>query len=586
MKDNELVATTESKGAMQTYFRLLKYLRPLAVPFAISIVGFIMYAASQAMMAKVMEMIIEALNSKNTDARLYLPAIAVGVFVLRGLGVFIGTYYNEYVGTKIVHSLREDIFARLLVLPAEYYDRTSQGQILHRVSSGVGQVKSAVTNALKKLIQEGLTIIVLLGYAFYLNWQLSLVFLVAAPVLGLLVSYAGKLFRKYARKNETALSQGLQILKETLSSFMVVRTFGAEAYESKRYNKALADAFKTQMKIRLVQACYSPISQTIIAIAVAAVITLLLDPAILSKYSTSELVGYLTAIALIPKPMRQLSGVGVIIQRGIIGAELVFEVLDADKERDEGRHESKKVKGDIEVRNLTFSYHSQDQAVLNGISLKVKAGEMVALVGRSGSGKSTLAGLLYRHYEVQPGAIFIDGVDIDDYRLANLRQQFSVVGQNVTLFDDTVFNNISYGGAQYTEDQVREALARAEALEFVEQLPKGIHSRVGDNGTKLSGGQRQRLAIARAFLKDAPILILDEATSALDNESEAKITAAIEELAKSRTTIVIAHRLSTIQRANRLIVMEDGEVKEEGSHQELLENGTFYKRLYSAEFLE
>ncbi|MYM63390.1 lipid A export permease/ATP-binding protein MsbA [Pseudomaricurvus sp. HS19] len=577
---------TESGNAFRTYLRLLKYLRPLIIPFVVSIVGFTMFASSQAMMAKMMELIIEALNQKNSDARLYLPAAAVGIFMVRGLGTFLGTYYNEYVGAKIIHSLREDIFAKLLVLPAEYYDRTSHGQIMHRVSSGVGQVKAAVTNALKKLIQEGLSVIVLLGYAFYLNWELSLVFLVAAPILGLLVSRTGKYFRKYARRNEAALSQGLQILKETLSNFMVVRTFGAEGYESKRYNKALSAAFKTQMKIRLVQACYSPISQTIIAMAVAAIVALLLDPAILEKYTTGELVGYLTAIALIPKPMRQLSGVGVIIQRGIIGAELVFEVLDADKERDTGTHESERVKGEIEIRNLTFSYPSLDKPVLNSISLNVKAGEMVALVGRSGSGKTTLASLLYRHYQVQSGAIFVDGVDVNDYRLGNLRQQFSVVGQGVTLFDDTVFNNIGYGMAQYGEEEIRQALARAEALDFVEQLPDGIHSVVGENGSKLSGGQRQRLAIARAFLKDAPILILDEATSALDNESEAKITAAIEELAKSRTTIVIAHRLSTIQRADRLIVMEDGVVKEEGSHQQLLQNGEYYKRLYSAEYLQ
>ena len=573
-------------SSIATYFRLLRYMRKLVWPFVMSIVGFLLFAASQPMLAKVMELIISAIESKSSDARIMLPAAAVGVFLIRGVGIFLGTFYNDYVGARLVQNIRLEIFDQLLLLPAEYYDRSSQGQVLHRISSGVNQVTAAVTNALKTLIREGLTIVALLVYVFYLNWKLSLIFLTAAPILAFLVTYTGRKFRKIARKNESAMGKALQVSKEMIGNYSIVRAFGAEDYERARYGEALDRAFKAQMQIRRIQATFSPISQLVISIAVAAIVSLLLDPAILTQYTTGELVGYLTAVALIPKPLRQLSGVGVIIQRGIVGAELVFQILDELPERDEGTYTIDRVKGDIRVTNLSFTYPASTEPVLNGINIHAKPGEMIALVGRSGSGKSTIARLLYRTYEVDDNHVFIDGVDVNRYRLDSLRQQFSVVSQHVALFDDTIRNNIGYGEKNYSDDEILEAVKKAHAMEFIQTLPNGLDTRIGENGFKLSGGQRQRLAIARAFLKNAPILILDEATSALDNESEAIITAGIEDLARSRTTIVIAHRLSTILKADRLIVMNEGKILEEGTHTELINRDGFYRKLYAAEYQE
>lgn len=559
-------------------------MRQLIWPFMLSILGFMLFAASQPMLAKIMELIVGAIEHKDSGARLILPAAAVGVFLVRGIGIFLGTYYNDYVGARMVQTLRLEIFDHLLLLPAEFYDRTSQGQVLHRSSSGVNQVKAAVTNALKTLIREGLTIAALLVYVFYLNWKLSLIFLIAAPVLAYLVTYTGKKFRKIARKNEGAMGAALQVSKETIGNYSIVRAFGASDYERSRYERALVKSFNAQMQIRRIQAVFSPVSQLVISIAVAGIIALLLDPSILANSTTGELVGYLTAVALIPKPLRQLSGVGVTIQQGIVGAELVFKLMDEKPERDEGKHSVDRVAGDINVRKLSFRYPTSDADVLDNVSLHARPGEMIALVGKSGSGKSTLASLLYRLYEVDSDHIFIDGVDVNEFSLLSLRQQFSVVSQNVALFDDTIRNNIGYGQQTYTDEEIISALEKAHAMEFITSLPKGLDTRIGENGFKLSGGQRQRLAIARAFLKNAPILILDEATSALDNESEAIITAGIEDLARSRTTIVIAHRLSTILKANRLIVMSAGRVVEQGTHAELIGKDSFYRRLYSAEY--
>ncbi|MEN8667922.1 MAG: lipid A export permease/ATP-binding protein MsbA, partial [Ketobacter sp.] len=569
---------------LKTYLRMLRYLKGLIGAFSLSIIGFLVFAASQPMLAKTMELIIEAIEAKNDQARWTLPAFAVGVFLLRGIGMFMGTYFNDYVGATVIKKVRLEIFDKLMVLPASYYDGITQGQLLHRLSGGVSSIRGAITNALKTIVREGFTIVALLGYVFYLNWQLSLVFLGVAPILAYMVSYTSKTFRKIARKDEGAMGKAMQVSKETIGNYGVVRGFGAEVYEKRRYEGAINQAFKAQMKIRRIQAVFSPLSQVVISIAVSVIIFLLLDPTILAANTTGELVGYLTAVALIPKPLRQLSGVSVTIQRGIVGAELVFGVLDEAEETDQGTYVTEGVEGGIRVENLSFKYPSTEHNVLSNIGFHVEPGEMVAFVGKSGSGKSTLMSLLYRTYDVEAGKIFLDDVDVNDYRLSNLRQHIATVNQNIALFDDTIRNNVAYGDSEYSDEQVVAALKSAHAWEFVEGLPDGLDTIIGENGLKLSGGQRQRLSIARAFLKDAPILILDEATSSLDNESEAKITQAIEALAKTRTTLVIAHRLSTIMRADRLVVLNQGSIVEQGVHSDLIEKGGVYADLFHAEF--
>ena len=567
-------------SAWQTYKRLLGYLRGLKFWFGLSIVGFALFGASQPMLAKLMELVIEALNAKNSDARWTLPLLAVGIFIFRGFGFFLGNYYNEYVGAKCISRIKYDVFQKLTLLPSEYYDSVSQGQLLHRLNAGINQLQSTVTNSLKTLIRESITLTFLLIWVFYLNWKLSLIFLIFAPVLAYLVSVSTRKMRKVAKKNEQAAGDMLQVSKELVSNYNIVRGFGAEAYELRRYEVALNRMVKSQLKIRKSNSIFTPLSQLLVAMAVAAIIFMLLDPSILKGYSTGELIGYLTAVSLMPKSMQQLSGINVAIQRGVVGAQLVFEILDQEEERDDGDYQVERVQGRLSISDLSFSYPNAGSSVLAGITFDVAPGEMVALVGKSGSGKSTLANLLSRNYRVNDNCIFLDDVDINTYSLVNLRTHISTVSQNVSLFDDTLRNNIVYGDGSYSDQQIEQALVAAHAKEFIDALPDGLDTIIGENGLKLSGGQRQRVSLARAFLKDSPILILDEATSALDNESERLITKAIESLASTRTTIVIAHRLSTIIKADRLLVLKDGVIVESGTHEELLSKEGFYSDLY------
>lgn len=571
-------------ASLQTYSRLLGYLKGVYGSFLLSILGYLIFAASQPLLAKLMEQIIDAIEKKDSEARWVLPFVAVLIFFIRGIGSFLGVYFNEYVGASVIRKVKVDVFRHLLVLPTSFYNDVSQGQILHRLNNGVNQIQAAVTTALKVLIREGLTVMFLLAYIFYLNWKLSLIFLLISPILAVLVVTTTRRLRSITKKNEWIAGKLLQVSKELISNYGVVRGFGAEEYESKRYADGLNRSFKAQMKARRISAIFGPFSQLIVAAAVAVIIFLLLNPMFLDTSTTGELVGYLTAVALLPKSLQQLSGLNIVIQRGLIGAELVFELLDTPAEKDEGTYDPATVNGELKVTNLDFRYPGSEHDVLRDINFNIQPGEMVALVGRSGSGKSTLASLICRSYAVDDNKIFLGGVDINQYKLASLRKQISVVSQNISLFEDTVRNNIAYGETQYTEEQIRMALQQAHALDFVEALPQGLETMIGENGMKLSGGQRQRLSLARAFLKNAPFLVLDEATSALDNESEAYVTKALEALASTRTSIVIAHRLSTILKADRLLVMDEGKIVEEGTHSELIAKGGYYASLYHAEF--
>ena len=559
-------------------------MKQVRLPFILSVFGYIVFAATQPMLAKLMELIVESIENNDSEARWFLPLLAVGIFALRGLGSFFGDYFNEFVGAKVIMNLKTQVFNHLITLPAAFYDKTTHGQLLHQLNNGVERVHAVLTTAIKTQIREGLTVFALLGYVFYLNWKLSLIFLFLGPLLALLVSKTGKKFRQISRRSEGAAGKALQVSKELMSNYSVVRGFGAQDYELARYQKAVDRAYKMQLKIQRIAGVFTPLSQLIVASALAFIIFLVLTPEILSGNTAGELVGYLTAAGLVPKPLRQLSRMSVVVQRGLIGAEMVFGLLDKRPEGDHGAYHCDRVSGRIEIKNLRFSYPQTQNTVLDGISFQINPGEMVALVGRSGSGKSTIASLLYRLYEVPGDSVFLDGTDINDYQLSNLRSHISVVNQNIALFDDTIKNNIAYGDQNYSDEDIIQAAKQAQAYDFIIKLPQGFNTLVGEDGILLSGGQRQRVSIARAFLKPAPILILDEATSSLDNESEALITKAIESLASSRTTLVIAHRLTTILKADRLIVLENGKIAEQGNHHELLQKKGAYYNLYMSEF--
>ncbi len=573
-------------ATLHTYLRLLKYLKPLAVPFVTSIVGLALFAATAPMLAKLMEMVIQAINTKDADARWLLPAGAIGIFIIRGVGSFLGNYYNAFVAARLVTNIRCEMFDHLTLMPEAYFQDRSAGQILQQLVGSVGMIATAITDGLKVIVREGMTISFLLVYIFYVNWQISLVFLLIAPLLLVIVQYTTSKFRDITRKTQVASGGFMQVINELIAGHQVMRIFGGTAYERNRHAMASEDVFRMMMKLRKVSSISTPVIQLLVALAIAGIIFILLMPATLAGHSAGELIGYLTAVGLLPKSMKQMGGLNIIIQQGIVGAEMAFGLLDAKTEENNGTYDPGVVRGDIAIQHVEFRYKPQQQLVLKDVSLNIPAGQMVALVGKSGSGKSTIATLLQRVYKVASGSITIDGININEYTLESLRRQMALVSQNLVLFNDTVANNIAYGSMRGASiDAIREAARKAEALEFIDKLPQGFNTKIGDNGLKLSGGQRQRIAIARAFLKDAPILILDEATSALDNESEQKIQKALDGIMQNRTTIVIAHRLSTVERADNIFVMSQGKIVESGTHSELLASGGAYKDLYTTKEL-
>lgn len=551
--------------------------------FALSICGYVLYALTQTGFAVLMERIISQMDNPSERAYIYLPLAIMGITFARGLGGFVGTYCLDRVAFSVVFELRKQIFAAIMSLPRLEYLKQDSGQYLAVLIYNVEQVTSACTSVVRTLVREGATVIGLIGYLIYLNWQLSLLFFAASPFIALVISIASKRFRKLAKNMQSSIADITHAATESLQGNEVVKTFGGYQSEVERFNRA-SDEFRRQsLKMTVTAALNSPVVQMLVSIAMALLIFVAMYPNLMARMPGSEFVAFLVTAGLIAKPLRALTEVNGPLQRGIAAAKSLFDIIDTIPETDNGNHTVKRAAGELTFDEVSFSY--TDEPLLKQLSFSVKSGETIALVGRSGSGKTTLVNLIPRFFNATQGSIKLDGVQIEDYQLASLREQIAIVNQQVFLFSGTVKSNVAYGSlADKSDAQVEQALAIANATEFVEKLPQGVDTELGEKGLSLSGGQRQRLAIARAVLKDAPILILDEATSALDNHSERYIQQALERVMQDRTTLVIAHRLSTIQNADTILVMDKGEIVERGNHHQLLAQNGLYAELHQQGF--
>ena len=569
--------------SVEIYKRLLVYVKPHRNLFFISIIGFLLYSSTQPLFASLIQQIIDTLQSSSREKMMYLPLFFSGLVVVRGVGNYLGNYFLAKVSLNVIHTLRCQIFDKYTQLPTEHFDANNSGHMISRITHNVNQVAQATTNAVRKVVQEGLTALGLLVYLFYTNWLLSLVFLVVAPIIALLVNYVSKRLRTLSKRIQESIGDMTHITSELVNGHRIVRSYGGEAYERQRFLESSLDNRRQSLKSTTTEAIHNQGMQLIIAVALAFLMYMALF--FMEQSSVGTFVGYLTAAFLLPRPIRQLSDANSDIQKGIVAAESLFLVLDEASEPDAGQYETQHCQGALVIQNLSFHYASSADMTLKNISINAEPGQIIALVGASGGGKSTLVNLVSRFYPCATGHIFLDGVDINAYKLSNLRRQIALVNQHVTLFNDTIANNIAYGAlASASRAEITAAATDAYAMEFINQLPNGLDTEIGENGVKLSGGQRQRLALARALLKNAPVLILDEATSALDTESERYIQAALQKVMRNRTTLVIAHRLSTIENADVILVMEQGQIIERGSHQHLLAQHGAYARLHALQF--
>jgi len=562
--------------------RLLGYTFRYKWSFFISVIGFISFAFADIAAVEWIRRIIGFINSEEENFNSLLALSLIFIALGRGIGFFIGNYFMSRVGFGIVHDLRAELFQKLHDLPKSYFDANQSGQLINRITFTTTQVSAAASNAVKTLIREGFLLIGLFIYLLLLNTKLTLLLIGTAPLIAMIVYFAGKRLKKLAKKIQTAMGDVTHIASEAVDGHVEIKSFNAQEYENTRFLKANTSNKNQNLKLEATGNMATPIIQVLVSISLSIVAYFALGSSLGISLDAETFVAFFTAAGLMAKPIRQLSNINMIVQKGLAAATEIFDQLDQDIEQDKGLQDDQ-IEGNIEFKDINFSYDTGNQ-ILSNINFTINKNETVAIVGKSGSGKSTIANLIPRFYNHTSGEILIDGRPVSEFSLNHLRSCISIVNQSPSLFNDTIAKNIAYGDDSINVDKLKESARLSGCSEFIEDLPEGYESEIGDDGVLLSGGQRQRLAIARAFYKDSPIIILDEATSALDTESELIVQEALEKLITDRTTIVIAHRLSTIENANKIIVLDKGEIVETGTHDILIENKAIYHSLYKNKF--
>ena len=581
MKNGEVINT-----GYKTYLRLLKYATPYWFTFILGALAMLVYALTDTGFAYLIKTLTDNFAGITSGAyigewKLNLPIVVIVIFIIRGISGFFSVYNIGWIGRQVIKALRGEIFAKFLYLPTSFLDHKSNAELLSKVTFNIEQVAESTSNTITILIRDTLTILALTAYMVYLSPRLAGVIFLVAPIIALIVRFLGKLFRRYSERIQDSMGNVTQLIKETLQNHRIIKIFNGQDYESEKFERVNEGNRKHNMKLFLTKAIGDAVTIFVASLGVAGVVYV----ATLGEVKDMEIgnfTGFITAMVLLMTPLKRLTNVNAMIQRGIAASASIFLLIDEENEIDDGEIKREDLAGKIEFKNVSFSYDKGLINALTDINLTIQPGENIAIVGKSGSGKTTLVNLLPRFYDITEGKLFIDGIAVNDYTLNSLRNNISLVTQEVILFNDTILNNVAYGS--FTEEETLEAISAANMDEFVDKLAEGLQTKVGDEGILLSGGQRQRIAIARALLKDAPILILDEATSALDTESERYIQNALEKLMQDRTTLVIAHRLSTVEKADRIIVLADGEIIESGSHKELITQEGEYALLHRLQF--
>ncbi|EIU7612546.1 lipid A ABC transporter ATP-binding protein/permease MsbA [Vibrio vulnificus] len=576
------------ESTWRTFKRLWTFIRLYKSGLAVAVVALIINAVSDTYMVSLLKPLLdEGFGSAESDFLRTLPLLVFGLMFIRGISSFVSTYCLSWVSGNVVMQVRRMVFNHYMQMPVSYFDKEKSGSLLSRITYDSEQVSSATSQALVSIVREGTSIIGLLVLMFYNSWQLSLVLILVAPVVAWAIGFVSKRFRKISKNMQTTMGIVTSSAEQMLKGHKVVLSYGGQEVEKSRFDVVSNQMRQQSMKLITAQAAANPIIQMIASIAIVVVLYLASVDTIKDQLTPGTFTVVFSAMFGLMRPLKALTNVTSQFQRGMAAAQTLFALVDLEPEKNTGTHSVERAKGEVNVKDISFTYEGAEKPALSHVSFDIPRGKTVALVGRSGSGKSTIANLFTRFYDVDSGEIQLDGVDVRDYELKNLRTQFALVSQNVHLFNDTIANNIAYAaGDKYSREDIERAAELAHAMEFISKMENGLDTMVGENGASLSGGQRQRVAIARALLRDAPVLILDEATSALDTESERAIQSALDELQKNKTVLVIAHRLSTIEKADQILVIDDGAVVERGSHAELIEKDGAYAQLHRIQFGE